>query len=216
MTIAREGYPFVLAGVVPGLLLLALYPVHSIGWLLAPGILLLLFGLACAAFFRNPRRDVPAEGGILVSPADGKILGIRKIEDMFVGPAYRIDIFLSVFNVHLNRIPASGQIAFVQYRPGKFWVAFKDKASEENERTDLGILTDSGSIRVAQIAGTIARRIICSSQKGDAVARGQLYGLIRFGSRVEMSFPLSYEPSVAVGDHVRGGETIMARLRTDG
>lgn len=177
-------------------------------------MILLLLGLFCLAFFRSPRRTIPTEDGILVSPADGKVLRVVEIDDEFVGRGHRVDIFLSVFDVHLNRIPASGEIKFVKYRPGKFFSAFKDKASEDNERTDIGIAGENGNLRVAQIAGSIARRIVCKIKANDAVGTGQLYGLIRFGSRTELSFPDNYTPCVKPGQHVKGGVTIVGRLRS--
>ena len=214
MTIAPEGYPFIIGGLVPGTLLTGLYPTHHLMSLLIIGLILILFGLGCAAFFRNPVRHIPQDGSVLLSPADGKVLGIHQVDDPIIGKANRIDIFLSVFDVHLNRIPSDGKVGFVTYRPGKFLVAFKDKASEENERNDIGIDTGHGQIRVAQIAGSIARRIVCRVQENDPVAAGQLYGLIRFGSRVEITFPETYASSVTVGQRVKGGESIIARLAT--
>ncbi|MCP4569814.1 MAG: phosphatidylserine decarboxylase family protein [FCB group bacterium] len=212
MKIAVEGYPFIIGSLIPGAALAGLYPVH--GWLslLIIGLVLLSLGLFCTAFFRNPERAVPTGDDVLVSPADGKIVQVLEINDDFVGEAYRVDIFLSVFDVHLNRIPTTGKIEFVNYRPGKFISAFKDKASTDNERTDIGISVSRGRLRVAQIAGLIARRIVCRVKKNDTVTKGQLYGLIRFGSRTEISFPRCYRPCVEPGQRVKGGETIVGRL----
>lgn len=203
-----------MAGLVPGAILAGLYPTHHVTPLLILGIILIVLGLACAGFFRNPRRSIPSENNVLISPADGKVLGIHQVDDPIIGKGQRIDIFLSVFDVHLNRIPAQGKVGFVTYRPGKFLVAFKDKASEENERNDIGIETGHGQVRVAQIAGSIARRIVCRVRENDPVSAGQLYGLIRFGSRVEITFPETYAPGVTVGQRVKGGESIIAKLVT--
>ena len=213
MTIAAEGYPFIIGSLIPGLLLTGLYPLHDLPVLLIPGIILVIFGLFCTAFFRNPSRTIPQGDTILVSPADGKVVAIQKTYDEFVGDAVKVDIFLSVFDVHLNRIPASGKIEFVKYRPGRFFSAFKDKASEDNERTDIGISTATGKFRVAQIAGFIARRIVCNVADADSVRKGQLYGMIRFGSRTELTFPPDFIPCIKRGQRVRGGETIIARLK---
>lgn len=215
MRIAKEGYPFIVGSLVPGVLLTFLYPVHEMTPLLVMGLVLLLFGCCCLAFFRNPNRIIPSNDTVLVSPADGKVLRINEVDDEYVGPGFRVDIFLSVLDVHLNRIPYSGKVEFVKYREGKFFSAFKDKASKDNERNDIGILGKWGKIRVAQIAGLIARRIVCHVREADEVATGQLYGMIRFGSRTELTFPKNYVPSVKPGQHVKGGVTIIGKLVTD-
>jgi phosphatidylserine decarboxylase len=212
MTVAREGYPFIIGSLVPGLLLAALYPVHGMAALLVIGLLLTLFGLICVVFFRNPARTIPADDTVLVAPADGRVLAVRDVDDEYVGPACRIDIFLSVYDVHLNRMPAAGTVEFVHYRAGKFFSAFKDKASLGNERNDIGIAGRWGKLRVAQIAGWIARRIICRVQAADQVQAGQVCGMIRFGSRTEITFSKRYAPSVVPGQRVRGGETIVGKL----
>jgi len=215
MRIAREGYPFIIGSLVPGALLVGLYPVHNITAVFIIGLIVLLFGLCCLGFFRNPSRKIPPGENILVAPADGKVLQVLEVEDDFVGKGWRIDIFLSVFDVHVNRIPASGKVEFVKYRPGKFFSAFKDKASSDNERNDIGIAGERGRLRVAQIAGSVARRIVCPLEVEDGVEKGQLCGMIRFGSRTELTFPGNYRPTVKPGKHVRGGETIMGELRED-
>jgi phosphatidylserine decarboxylase len=212
MRIAAEGYPFIAGGLIPGAILAGLYPLHHWVVLLVIGVILILFGLACTGFFRHPHRVIPDDPSVLVSPADGKVLQVIDLDDEFVGPSRRVDIFLSVFDVHINRIPVSGTVAFVRRRPGRFFSAFKDKASEENERVDIGIIGAGGNIRVAQIAGIIARRIVCRAAERDAVRSGQTYGMIRFGSRTEITFPLGYAPCVQPGDRVTGGETIVGKL----
>lgn len=215
MSLAREGYPFIIGSLVPGGLLVGLYPVHRLTPALAVGIVLVLFGLACMVFFRSPRRRIPSDNAVLVAPADGKVLQVVETEDEYVGSAYRVDIFLSVFDVHVNRTPIEGTIEFVKYRAGRFLCAFKDKASEDNERNDIGISGKRGKIRVAQIAGSIARRIVCHVREADKVETGQLYGMIRFGSRTEITFSRQFQPCVFVGQRVKGGETIVGRLKAD-
>ena len=215
MRIAREGYPFIIGTLVPGVLLTALYPIHHLSSVFIVGILLMVFGLACMGFFRNPVRNIPAADKILLSPADGKVLQVVEVDDEYVGPGFRVDIFLSVLDVHVNRIPTSGRIDFVKYRAGKFFSAFKDKASEDNERTDIGINGTWGKFKVAQIAGSIARRIVCHLREADEVEAGQLYGMIRFGSRTELTFSKRYRPCVKPGQRVRGGETIVGELEAD-
>jgi phosphatidylserine decarboxylase len=212
MTIARDGLPFIFGTLIPGIIILSLYSTYPRWWFMTIGIVVSLFGLFCVAFFRNPNRNIPKDDSLIVSPADGKVIKILEVEDEYVGTAYRVDIFLSVFDVHLNRIPFRGRIDFVNYRPGKFISAFKDKASEDNERTDIGIESDRGKFRVAQIAGLIARRIVCRVKENDPVNIGQLYGLIRFGSRTEITFPKAFTPDIVVGQHVKGGETVIGRI----
>lgn len=215
MTVAREGFPFIFGTLIPGGLLAGLYSTHQSDLMFGVGILLILLGLFCIAFFRNPDRDIPTDLDLLLSPADGKVIRINRVEDDYVGKSIKVDIFLSVFDVHLNRIPISGQVDFVRYRPGKFISAFKDKASTDNERTDVGISGSWCKVRVTQIAGLIARRIVCRANENDAVQLGQLYGLIRFGSRTELTFPDNCEVCVKVGDRVKGGETILGRRIND-
>ncbi len=214
MTIVKEGFPFIIGALVPGLILTGLYPVHNMQLLFIPGIILILLGIFCIAFFRNPNRVIPEDDNVLISPADGKVIYVLEVEDDYVGPAIRVDIFLSVFDVHLNRIPTGGTIDFMKYRPGKFFSAFKDKAHEDNERTDIGISSEKGRFRIAQIAGLIARRIVCNVKETDSVDKGQLYGIIRFGSRTELTFPRNFQPCVKVGDRVKGGESIIGKLVT--
>ena len=212
MRIASEGYPFIVGPLVPGVILAGLYPMHQREWLLVLGAVLILAAFACLGFFRNPTRRIPSEESVVLSPADGKVLQIVDVTDEYVGCAKRVDIFLSVFDVHVNRIPVTGTVEFVHHRPGKFVSAFKDKASTDNERIDIGIQGSRGRIRVAQIAGIIARRIICRVKPQDLVRAGQRYGLIRFGSRAEITFPDTFAPVVRPGEHVKGGETIIGRL----
>ena len=211
MRIAREGYPFIFAALAMGALLAALYPLHHSPALLAVSIVALLFALACGGFFRNPTRLIPSDESVLVSPADGKVVRVREVDDEYVGAGYRIDIFLSVFDVHINRMPASGEVAFVRYRPGRFFSAFRDCASEQNERNDMGIAGRWGRFRVAQIAGSVARRIECHVKESQPVTVGQICGMIRFGSRTELTFPKNYVPCVSPGQRVKGGETVVGR-----
>ncbi len=215
MSIAREGYPFILSASIIGVTLAVIFGL----WLWTPpliaAVVFLLFAAACAGFFRNPARTIPGDESVLVSPADGKVLQVLEIDDEYVGPAYRIDIFLSVFDVHINRTPAAGTVDFIAYRPGRFVSAFKDKASDQNERNDVGISGKWGRMRVAQIAGSVARRIVCHVREHEPVSAGQVFGMIRFGSRTELTFPRTYTPCVKAGQHVKGGETVMGKLTRD-
>lgn len=166
-------------------------------------------------FFRDPNRTADQTLGVLVSPADGRILSVEKLEhhDYIGGPAWKVSIFLSIFDVHINRIPCAGSVDYVKYIPGKFFKAFLDKASDENEHTEIGITTTSGQrLVVKQIAGLIARRIVCNLKEGDEVTTGERFGLIKFGSRTELFVPINSEILVAEGDHVKGGATVIGRL----
>lgn len=215
MSIAREGYPFILSASIIGMTLIGIFAL----WLWTPSLivalLLLLFALACAGFFRNPERRIPTDDSVVVSPADGKVLQIREVDDEYVGPAFRVDIFLSIFDVHINRAPASGTVDIIKYRSGRFISAFKDKASDQNERNDVCLSGKWGRMRVAQIAGSVARRIVCHVREQEPLSMGQIFGMIRFGSRTELTFPRVFTPCVKEGQHVRGGETVIGKLKND-
>jgi phosphatidylserine decarboxylase len=172
------------------------------------GVAVLLMAAFVAFFFRNPRREAPADPSIIVSPADGKVVKIER-----VGKVTRVSIFLSLFNVHVNRSPIAGRIESIDYRKGAFNAAFKEAASVENERNV--IMVNNGQIKIVftQIAGVIARRIVFWKQVGDVVEKGELVGLIRFGSRVDVLFPAGTEPTVKVGDRVRGGSSSIGFIK---
>ncbi len=207
--IAKEGYPFIAIGVAITVLCLGIS-----GWVSA--IFPVLLTLFCVWFFRDPKRKVPQDDGQLVSPADGKVVDISRVEeDRFLNkPAIKVSIFLDVFNVHVNRVPTAGKIVDISYNKGKFLNAGVPKASLENEQNALIIETTSGKkIVCIQIAGLIARRIVCWTQKGDQMDRGERFGLIRFGSRVDLFLPTETEIQISVGDKVVGGETIVGLLK---
>jgi phosphatidylserine decarboxylase len=161
-----------------------------------------------AFFFRNPARIIPGDPGTIVSPADGKVVRVER-----VGNVTRMSIFLSLFNVHVNRSPIAGRIEAVDYRPGKFLVAFNDKASTDNERNIVMVSDGRITIVFTQIAGIVARRIVFWKKAGDTVAKGELVGLIRFGSRVDVLFPAGTEATVSVGDRVKGGSTRIGIIK---
>ncbi len=213
-----------------------LAPIHRAGWpfvALFAGVtfLLMLFsqtlGLLslvltgwCIYFFRNPRRVTPLGEGLVISPADGIITKIEqalppKELKWSKKPLNRISIFLNVFDVHVNRIPVEGVITKIHYHPGKFFNASLDKASDHNERNSLLIKTPSGQeILVVQIAGLIARRILCEAHAGQEVKPGETYGIIRFGSRVDLYLPEGVNPQVIEGQRMIGAETILADLHS--
>jgi phosphatidylserine decarboxylase len=180
------------------------------------GIVLTLW---CAYFFRDPVRTVPGRAGLVVSPADGLVQKIVKIVppaqlDLGTNKRTRISIFLNVFDVHVNRIPIRGTVTLLHYHPGAFLNASLDKASEENERQHVIItMGDGRTLGVVQIAGFIARRILCTLKEGQTVATGERFGLIRFGSRVDLWLPEGIEPLVVEGQYAIGGETVLADLQ---
>jgi phosphatidylserine decarboxylase len=177
----------------------------------------LFFGatLFVANFFRNPERSVPRDEKAILSPADGRVLSIEEgvVSSLIDGPCKKVSIFMNVFNVHVNRMPFPGTVTAIEYKPGKFFSANLDKASELNERNSVVVTTDDGrKILTVQIAGMVARRIVCWVNEGMEMARGERFGLIRFGSRLEVFMPSDTEISVTVGEKVKAGETIVGRL----
>ncbi|MFZ5775615.1 MAG: phosphatidylserine decarboxylase family protein [Thermodesulfobacteriota bacterium] len=206
--VALEGYPF-------------------IGFAALTAVVLALLDYDCAAlimlavtafvlyFFRDPERIAPEEEDVIVSPADGKVIVIEKVFDnrFLKEHAYKVSIFMNVFNVHVNRVPFSGTVSRVQYFPGKFFSADTERGALENEACALTI--DTGNHRrlaVVQVAGLIARRIVCWAGKGDALARGERFGLIRFGSRVDLYLPQQVQLEVVLGQKVRAGESVLGYL----
>lgn len=166
-------------------------------------------------FFRDPDRTIPEGNDLILSPADGTVVLIEEVDEpyYFKSKVKRVSIFLSVFNVHVNRIPVSGTVEFVKYIKGKFLVAFADKASEENEQSIIGIRHKKGKLLFKQIAGIIARRIIYHVEEEDTVKAGDRFGLIRYGSRVDMFFPENVDIKVGIKDKVYGGETVVGEFK---
>ncbi len=162
-------------------------------------------------FFRDPERNIPDEKNAILSPADGKIVRIEKIDSVpfLENTAHRIDIFLSLFDVHVNRIPVSGKVICLDYRKGEFYPAYLPKASERNERMNIGIESDTIKIMLNQIAGTVARRIVCNLSENQNVQSGERFGLIKFGSCVQVFIPDNIPLLVKTGSRVRAGETIL-------
>jgi len=206
--IAREGYPFILPLAIFSLSAAVLGAVWS------------ALGLSCITmfviwFFRNPERHAPDVPNMVISPADGKVIRIEDVErnDLIVGRFRKISIFMNIFNVHVNRIPYSGRVRSIVYHEGLFLSANLDKASDNNERNSIVIRTEDGrDIMAVQIAGLIARRIVCWIREGMGVRTGERFGLIRFGSRVEVYLPSDATVAVKVGDRVRAGETPLGGL----
>ncbi|MBZ2172050.1 phosphatidylserine decarboxylase family protein [Nitratidesulfovibrio sp. SRB-5] len=167
----------------------------------------------CCHFFRDPERVTPTAPGLAVSPADGKVVRVQTMPDPFTGqPRTAVCIFMNVFSVHVNRAPVAGTVTGIAYHPGKFLNAAWDKASTDNERCAYQMTEEGGSAwTFVQIAGLIARRIVCRTDEGDVLARGERFGMIRFGSRVDLYLPDDYSPAVNVGEQVFAGQTIVAR-----
>lgn len=205
--LAREGWPFIVIALI---LAVGLHWFAGWGWAL-PVWLFLVFSLQ---FFRDPHRDVPQGKNLVVSPADGRVVFVGPAHDPYLDrPALKISVFMNVFNVHSNRAPVSGDVTGRWYYPGSFVNAALDKASEENERNAIHIRTTEGvDVVSAQIAGLIARRILCYVDKGGRVERGRRYGFIRFGSRVDVYLPESAKPKVAIGEKPVAGVTVIAEL----
>lgn len=206
---AKEGIPFI--GAAAGVTLVT----GVLGWtMVAMGAALLT--LFVSWFFRNPARVVPQGANLVVAPGDGKVIAIEEeFEPRFLKDrSIRLTIFLNVFDVHINRIPCEGVVQDVQYQPGLFLVASRPDATLKNEQNALMLQTPKGvKILCVQVAGLIARRIVCWVSASDRVQRGERYGLIRFGSRMDTFLPLGTVIKVAVGDRVKGGETILGELR---
>ncbi len=205
--IAREGWPFLAIAVVVAVLATAFGGVvlSALTWLIA------LFVLQ---FFRDPARVIPQDEGAVLSPADGRIVMVERTRDEYLQrDAIKVSVFMNVFNVHSNRSPVDGAVQQVWYNPGKFVNADLDKASTENERNAVWIKTADGQdVTSVQVAGLIARRILCYVKAGDRLARGQRYGFIRFGSRVDVYLPLDATVKVVIGDKVSATSTILATL----
>ena len=211
--INKEGYPFI-ALFALGAFILSMFT-EPLGWI---GVILTLW---CIYFFRDPDRVIPEGDGLIISPADGVLLPITEAAppeelDMGNAPLTRLSIFMNVFNVHVNRIPINGTVTGMHYYPGAFLNASLDKASEENERQALKVTTADGKdIAFVQIAGLVARRIVTHIEKGDSVETGQRFGMIRFGSRVDVYLPDGVNPQVVEGQTIIAGETVLADMNSE-
>jgi phosphatidylserine decarboxylase len=201
----KDGYWFAAPPLVLGIIGVILQ------WNWVGGALIFL-GLFVAFFFRDPERTLPQDPATIVSPADGRVMEV--VEESLAGkPGRRISIFLSVFNVHVNRSPVAGRIAAINYRTGKFYAAMRGRASAENEQNAFHVQTEHGEVVFTQIAGWIARRIVCWKSVGDSVIRGERVGMIRFGSRTDVWLPEPIEILVQPGKYVAGGTSVLARWK---
>ncbi|MGC8508275.1 MAG: phosphatidylserine decarboxylase [Thiomonas sp.] len=204
--LAREGWPFIASSV---LLSVIVWALAGFWWSLP----LWLLSLFVIQFFRDPARPIPTDPLAVLSPADGRIVAIESAFDTYAQrDALKISVFMNVFNVHSNRAPVDGTLRAVQYFPGKFFNADLDKASEQNERNALVIDSAGRVVTAVQVAGLIARRILCYVKAGEGLQRGQRFGFIRFGSRVDVYLPLGSQSRVSIGDKVYASSTILADL----
>jgi phosphatidylserine decarboxylase len=205
LPIAREGWPFIIAPAVAalGLTLLGQRRLAVPFWAVAA---------AAAGFFRDPERAIPLVANGVLAPADGRVVSVGDAVDPFVGPAVRVAIFLSPLDVHVNRAPIAGVVTDTVYTPGRFAAAY-DPDAEQNERCAVRLQGEHARVTVVQIAGAVARRIVCRVGAGDKLEAGQRFGLIRFGSRTDCYMPRSTEVTVRVGERVRGGQTVIGVLR---
>jgi phosphatidylserine decarboxylase len=208
--ISPEGYPFI--GIFAVVTLFLFWVWTPLGWAAT------VLTIWCVLFFRDPPRVTPMRDGVIVAPADGMISMVTSAappRELGLGDKLlpRVSIFMSVFNCHINRSPATGRVEKIIYQPGKFFNADLDKASLDNERNSLVIATGAGSVGVVQIAGLVARRIVCFVREGQNISAGERFGMIRFGSRLDVYLPEGVTPHVAVGQTAIGGETVLADLR---
>ena len=205
MSIAKEGFPFILIPLVIGVLLLVF---GRSAWLITPGVLLVLFSGFCIYFFRDPVRQIPAGENLIVAPCDGTVM-----EVLAEGDRQEIRMFLSVFNVHLQRSPFAGTVTGMVYQPGKCVPAMRPDAHCVNEQNIITLQTAKGELVVKQIAGILARRVVSWVKPGDTLTRGQHIGLIKFGSQVDLSLPANCVVKLKIGDKVTGGETVIAEFK---
>jgi len=208
LPIALEGWPFILAPA----LLAEILALAGVLW-----AALLAFGLACFVtyFFRDPERVIPEGGSLVVSPADGRIVFLGQVEAAALSgrPALKVSVFMSLLDVHVNRSPVSGRVEGIKYIPGAFFNASLDKASARNERLALALTTDGGhQVETVQVAGLVARRIVCWTERGDRLEAGQRFGLIRFGSRLDVYLPVESRLEVKPGQRVKAGQSLLGRL----
>lgn len=208
MKIVKDGYPFIIFSILAG------FVTRRFSRLLSN--LFFIFAGFCAFFFRDPDREFIEDENKIISPADGSLVAVEECEepDYIKGPAYKIAIFMSIFNVHINRAPISGTVDYINYRPGNFDAAFNPRASFDNEMNVIGLQNSNTKVLVKQIAGFVARRIVCDVTEGDMLTQTDRFGMIKFSSRVEIFIPKrdDIKINVSLADQVRGGQTVLAEF----
>jgi phosphatidylserine decarboxylase len=202
MKFARDGIPTICGSILITGIFMLIHPLPVMVMCCISGLIIW--------FYRDPERDIPTEPGLFVSPADGKVVEITRTTCEFAGESVKIGIFMNAFSVHVNRAPCEGVIEYMDYVPGKKIAAFSPKASEVNERFHVGLSTPHGAVLLVQIAGLMARRIVCRRRVGESMARGERYGMIKLGSKVDVYLPASVAVKVKIGDKVRAGKSIIA------
>lgn len=203
--VAREGWPFI---AIPAVIAVGL----TLAGRRALAVPFAAASLASLGFFRDPERDVPSRPGAVLAPADGRVISVEELEDPFVGPAVRVAIFLSPLDVHVNRAPIAGLVVKVAYARGRFVAAYRPEAERVNERCIVHLQGESARVTVTQIAGVVARRIVCRVGPGEKLAAGERFGMIRFGSRTDCAMPRGADVRVRPGDHVTAGVTVLGLL----
>lgn len=216
MILHREGYKIILfSTLILGGLNFGLYEWLGDSWISQSVLLVsLILYVLIIQFFRNPSRQTPVDENHIIAPADGKVVVIEDVEEpeFFKGKRKQISIFMSPLNVHVNRYPVSGKVVYQKYYPGKYLVAWHPKSSTENERTTVVVENAKAQVLFRQIAGALARRIVCYAKEGDTASQGAEYGFIKFGSRIDLFLPVDCKVNVTLGQKTRGGETILAYL----
>lgn len=205
--LAREGWFYIVISLVSAVITSLVFPIWVSVWFWVIAIFVL-------QFFRDPHRKIPTQANVLTSPADGKVIFTGVVDDPYLErKSFKISVFMNVFSVHSNRAPVSGTIKKIKYDKGSFFNAALDKASEQNERNAVHLQTENGTdVVFVQVAGLVARRILCYVKEGDSLQQGQRYGFIRFGSRVDLFLPENFNPSVALGNNVSAGTSILGQF----
>jgi len=211
--IAIYGLKFIIFGGVLTILLALWAAARDSFLLIITAAIVGLLTIFMLFFYRNPSRQVPDDDNLILAIADGRVLSVEKVDNAYIGgPAWKVSIFLSVLDAHINRIPIDGTIDYVKYNPGKFFPAFKEKASLDNEQTDIGLICKAGRMIFKQIAGIMARRIEYDLNNGQRVDGGRIFGMIHFGSRAELFIPENVRIEVKPGDRVKAGESVIGRI----
>jgi len=208
---SKEGLAFVIPTLIFSLLLFAVSILSQNALTLAGGLIFIILFLFFLFFFRDPERKIPEGKNLILAPADGKVILIKPFDNLeFMNRGGTlVSVFMSVFDVHVNRVPISGVVKYFKYNPGKFLPAFKDKASSENEQTELGLENEHGKVVLKQIAGVMARRIVCKLKQGELVKAGDRFGMIKFGSRLDLFLPENVQIKIQLNHKIRAGETII-------
>jgi len=211
---SQRGYNLIIPSLVLALVNFLLFGFSKNVLVFVLGVIFFISGLFFIFFFRDPQRKIPQEENLVLAPADGRVIGLENFENYpFIdSPGTKLSIFLSLWDVHINRAPISGKVISLKYNPGKFNPAFKKKASSENEQNEIWLGNDKVKVVLRQIAGILARRIVCHVKEGDVVKSGERFGMIKFGSRVEIFLPEKVKIEVGLNQKVKAGETVIGRF----